>query len=169
MFFGTLILTSWIVTLHASAQSICENSGIPLTGSDGTASSCSCPPGFGGNTCSLPGCGDDIFYGTRRNLSQPLSSTTYSNLTASGCSCTNGWTGVGCNLCTSDSVCQNAFDISGATPSQRLGCNTEARVFASGMASCGIEVNLPSSDQWIMFFDQFCTSIQPSSPPFQGS
>jgi hypothetical protein len=145
-------LASWTISfaLYASAQSqgpTCENSGIPQIDSAGTTTGCSCPPGFGGETCSLAGCGDDIFYGGRRNLSQPVpqqtppnTTVTYSNLTASECSCSNGWSGIGCNVCTSDKACQNAFDISGNAPHQDIGCNTKARVFASGMASCGIEV-----------------------------
>ena len=124
---------------------ICENSGIPQIDSSGNATSCSCPPGFGGPTCSLPGCGDDIFYGGRRNFSQPDSSqsplgTAYSNITASSCNCSNGWSGIGCNVCTTDTACQNALDIAGNDPHQTVGCYARPMVLASGLASCGIEV-----------------------------
>ena len=161
MFLITLVFTSWMIALPSSAQTnnlTCENSGLPQIDSNGTTTACTCPPGFGGATCSFPGCGDDMFYGNRRNTSQPLplpSNTTtsnrYSNLTESRCPCTIGWTGVGCNVCSSDSTCQNAYDISGTQPRQAMGCNTQARVLASGMASCEIEVSYGAFRWWSTF------------------
>lgn len=142
-----------LITSKADAQTknlTCENSAIPQIDSNGTTTACTCPPGFGGETCSFPGCGDDIFYGNRRNVSQPQplplppNSTAlklHSNLTASRCNCASGWTGTGCNVCASDWACQNAFDISGTQPYQQMGCNAQPYVLASGMASCQIQVS----------------------------
>lgn len=70
------------------AQSGCENYGVA------NGSSCACPAGFGGATCSLPGCGGDIFQGSSRSLAQASSSSSLANLTSSSCSCEDGWGGM---------------------------------------------------------------------------
>src|ERR1700736_6482613 len=89
-------------------QTICENYGTV------NGSQCSCPPGFGGTTCSQPSCNGTIFDGPQRPLAPLLSGTpSYSNLSASGCTCQSGWTGTGCNVCQSASACQNGFTASG--------------------------------------------------------
>ncbi|KAJ5534650.1 hypothetical protein N7527_000904 [Penicillium freii] len=54
---------------------------------------CSCPPGFGGDDCSVPLCGslaDDL------NRPQRDSNT---------CQCKDGWKGINCNVCDSDNAC----------------------------------------------------------------
>ncbi|KAF9009506.1 hypothetical protein BDQ17DRAFT_1348227 [Cyathus striatus] len=116
------------------AQS-CENYGTP----NGT--SCACPVGFYGSTCSQPGCGGTIFQGSQRPLT-PLSGN-FANLTAAGCNCEDGWTGTGCNVCTSSGACQSAFG-SGSTDSAdvtggQLQCNTAPRVWAAGQMSCSVD------------------------------
>lgn len=132
----------------ASAQS-CENYGTP------NGSSCACPPGFGGSTCSTPGCGGDIFQGAQRPLAQQSSTSggsSFANLTASGCSCESGWGGFGCNVCQSASACQSAFTSAGGstastadslTGSQNttLTCNTSPQVHAANQMSCNVIVS----------------------------
>jgi hypothetical protein len=61
---------------------ICDNYGLVA------GPSCSCPPGFGGPTCSQPACGGNLFQGSVR----PLVSSN-----VSGCTCEGGWVGLGCN------------------------------------------------------------------------
>lgn len=132
----------------ASTQS-CENYGTP------NGSSCACPPGFGGSTCSTPGCGGDIFQGAQRPLAQQSSTSggsSFANLTASGCSCESGWGGFGCNVCQSASACQSAFTSAGGSTSSTadsltgaqnntLICNTQPRVYAANQMSCNVIVS----------------------------
>lgn len=142
------LLLGAVFTTSSSAQS-CENYGT-LNGT-----SCVCPPGFGGSTCSSPGCGGDIFQGSQRTLAQQTSSSggsSFANLTASGCSCENGWGGFGCNVCQSASACQSAFTSAGGgtsstadslTGSQNttLTCNTQPQVYAANQMSCNVVVS----------------------------
>ena len=125
-----------------AAQVSCENYGTV------NGSSCSCPPGFGGTTCSEPGCGGDIFQGTGRNLAQG-NTTTFANLSPSSCSCESGWGGFGCNICQSATACQMAFTKAGGSDSlsssvsgvnDTLVCNTDPSVFAAGQMSCSVIV-----------------------------
>ena len=122
----------------------CENYGF-LNGS-----ACACPVGFGGSSCSQPGCGGTIFQGLQRPLAS-TSSGPYSNLTASSCSCQNGWTGLGCNVCQTANACQSAYSAAVGTSSQIPGsssstqndtmvCNTASRVYASSQMSCHVVV-----------------------------
>ncbi|KZT59752.1 hypothetical protein CALCODRAFT_515854 [Calocera cornea HHB12733] len=137
----------------------CEQYALPLT-----PSTCLCPPGFSGPTCSLPACSGNLFQGTARPAAQPLTAQgqPYSNLTASSCACEPGWAGEGCNVCRTSSVCQNDFwassfnttiaggssgvDLTGVTPdqtgNQSVVCNTDSRVYAAGELSC--DVNNPT-------------------------
>ncbi|KAI0042833.1 hypothetical protein FA95DRAFT_513015 [Auriscalpium vulgare] len=136
---ATLVLVASGV---AKAQVACENYGVPTTGS----ASCSCPPGFGGPTCSSPACGGDIFQDEQRPLVSGASTTALANVTSSGCACEAGWTGVGCNVCQSPTVCQSAFNAAGgSTPgvsdsglNNTLTCNTASRVWAAGEMSCDV-------------------------------
>ncbi|KAF8162818.1 hypothetical protein B0H34DRAFT_693057 [Crassisporium funariophilum] len=132
------------LALFVQAQT-CENFGLQ----NGT--SCACPTGFGGPTCSEPGCGGTIFQGSQRQLA--ASNGGFSNLTAAGCSCENGWTGTGCNVCQNANACQTAFAATGRASSdpssaaglqgnQTMVCNTQARVWASSQMSC--QVNNPT-------------------------
>ncbi|PFH53584.1 hypothetical protein AMATHDRAFT_79061 [Amanita thiersii Skay4041] len=126
-----------------AAQS-CENYGFL------NDTTCACPVGFGGPTCSQPGCGGTIFQGSQR----PLASTntgSFTNITASGCACQNGWTGLGCNVCQIANACQSAYLSVVNTPSQVPGggfpdqqnstmvCNTSPRVYAAGQMSCKVQ------------------------------
>lgn len=132
-----------VISFSARAQT-CENYGTP------NGSNCSCPTGFGGETCSQPACGGTIFQGSQRPL-VPASSG-FANLTSAGCSCQNGWTGTGCNVCTSTSSCQSAFSSLGQSigsgsvfggqtgQNDTLVCNTSPRVWAAGQMSCQVNV-----------------------------
>ncbi|KAI0700493.1 hypothetical protein C8T65DRAFT_657534 [Cerioporus squamosus] len=116
----------------------CENYGTP----NGT--SCACPPGFGGSTCSQPACGGNIFQGSGRSLA---SGSPFANLTS--CSCDDGWTGTGCNVCQTAKACQAGFSsvagtvgsLTGADTEQNntLICNAKARVYAAGEMSCQVQ------------------------------
>jgi hypothetical protein len=121
----------------------CENYGV-LNGT-----SCACPTGFGGSTCSQLGCGGTIFQGSRRQLTS--NSTSFANLTASTCQCESGWTGTGCNVCQSANACQTGFaavgqvainssSLDGTNGNETLVCNTQARVYASSQMSCQVNV-----------------------------
>ncbi|KAG2132862.1 uncharacterized protein EDB93DRAFT_894772 [Suillus bovinus] len=123
--------------------------------SPSNASSCLCPPGFGGATCAQPGCGGTIFDGSNRSLAQPYASSSgFANLTASDCTCESGWGGVGCNVCSTSSACQVAYAAVNGNASATLGlggshglndtmvCNTAPTVWAAGELSC--QVNNPT-------------------------
>ncbi|CAG8743774.1 7978_t:CDS:2, partial [Acaulospora morrowiae] len=55
---------------------------------------CECPPGFGGNDCSVPVC--NSLADGRNRLPREVNQT---------CQCTEGWGGINCNVCLTDSVC----------------------------------------------------------------
>jgi len=133
-----------LLAIFVQAQT-CENYGV-LNGTN-----CACPVGFGGSTCSQPGCGGTIFQGSQRPL--VTSTGSLANLTAAGCSCESGWMGTGCNVCQSASACQTAFSavgsVSASAAVDNLGnetmvCNSEARVFASSQMSCLVNVSVSS-------------------------
>lgn len=139
----TLLPLAHLVSL-TSAQT-CENFGLQ------NSSSCSCPPGFGGSTCSQPACGGTIFQGSQRPLT-PVSSGA-ANLTAASCACESGWTGTACNVCQSATACQSALSSAGqvSTDTQSvigsqsgqnstLVCNSAPRIWASGQMSCNVNV-----------------------------
>ena len=149
-----VVITSFVFVLAfvlpGNAQVSCENYGVP-----DNASSCACPPGFGGPTCSSPACGGDIFQGGQRSLVQSSSATAFGNLTSSGCSCESGWTGTGCNVCQSSTSCQSAFAAAGGNTSstdsglggstglnETLTCNTSPKVWAAGEMSCSVIVRI---------------------------
>ncbi len=121
----------------------CENYGTP----NGTT--CACPPGFGGSTCSQPACGGTIFQGSGRSLANGSPSA---NLTSSGCSCDDGWTGTGCNVCQTAKACQSGFasvrgsagSLTGADTGQNntIVCNAAPRVYAAGEMSCNVQVSV---------------------------
>jgi hypothetical protein len=138
------VILSLLFAALIRAQS-CENYGVQ------NGSSCACPTGFGGSTCSQPACGGTIFQGSQRPLA-PLSGN-FSNITQAGCSCENGWTGTGCNVCQTANACQSAFTASGSSqtnpditsnpPSVQndtLTCNTTPRVWAGSQMSCQVDV-----------------------------
>lgn len=123
----------------------CENYGFQ------NGSTCACPTGFGGETCSQPACGGNIFESSQRRLT-PVSNN-IANLTQAGCSCEDGWTGTGCNVCQSSNACQAAYASSGHAPSSSdmvtgsqgaqnntLTCNTSPRVWAGSQMSCSVDV-----------------------------
>lgn len=161
-----------------SAQS-CENYGTS------NGSSCACPPGFGGSTCSTPGCGGDIFQGAQRPLAQQSSTSggsSFANLTASGCSCESGWGGFGCNVCQSASACQSAYTSAGGSTSSTadsltgtqnttLTCNTSPRVHAANQMSCNVIVSASYffilSDMLTLIYLQFTLLIH-SEPHITG-
>src|SRR6267154_3810669 len=132
------------VVLGLSTGVIGQTCSNYATTSPSNASSCLCPPGFGGATCAQPACGGTIFDGSSRSLAQPsVSSGGFANLTASNSTCQSGWGGLGCNVCTT-SVCQvayaavngNASAISGLNGQSCLNdtmvCNTAPTVWAAG-------------------------------------
>ncbi|KAI0333180.1 hypothetical protein GY45DRAFT_1320127 [Cubamyces sp. BRFM 1775] len=119
-------------------MSSCENYGTP------NGSGCTCPPGFGGSTCSQPACGGTIFQGSSRPLA---SGSPFANLTS--CSCEDGWTGTGCNVCQTAKACQSGFasvegtsgSLTGVDTGQNntLVCSTTPRVYAGGEMSCAVQ------------------------------
>ena len=118
------------------------------------ASTCACPVGFGGSTCSQPACGGNIFQGSSRAvIPLPTDANTLANLTSASCSCESGWGGTGCNVCQSASACQAGLTSVGgggssSTPAlptgqnQTLTCSTSPRVYAAGSMSCQVLVSL---------------------------
>ncbi|KAJ7272947.1 hypothetical protein C8J57DRAFT_1178602 [Mycena rebaudengoi] len=145
----------------------CDNYGIP------NGSACSCPVGFGGLTCSTPGCGGDIFQGSRRALAPQQGS--YRNISDATCNCGSGWGGTGCNVCRTPSACQTAFSASGNAPSAEtvagtqngqnntLTCNSAARVYSSSQMSC--EVHNPTL-QTLFPMDSSLNIIRTLQPAF---
>lgn len=131
--------SAWYILCFAffvQAQT-CENYGL-LNGT-----SCMCPTGFGGSTCSELGCGGTIFQGSQRPVAPAL--------TASTCGCESGWTGTGCNVCQTANACQSGFaavsqvSINSSTfdslqGNKTLVCNTQPRVWASSQMSCEVNV-----------------------------
>ena len=132
------VLSLLFFACSVAAQS-CENYGT-LNGS-----SCICPTGFGGSTCSEPGCGGNIFEGSSRNLASGST-----NLTSSSCACESGWGGFGCNICQTSQACQTGFIDSGGSLSAlaagmpgsntTLVCNNQVKVAAAGQMSCSVIV-----------------------------
>ncbi|KAF5367669.1 hypothetical protein D9757_010971 [Collybiopsis confluens] len=132
-----IFLLAALAAVHAQS---CQNYGF----SNGT--SCECPTGTGGSTCSELACGGNLFQGSQR----PVTSTSsgFANLTASGCSCQSGWTGTACNVCQSANACQTASNalansqssLSGVDDGQNhtLVCNTAPRVYAASQMSCSV-------------------------------
>lgn len=155
MFYSSLslILLVTLIVTPSTGQTTCENSG------DLSGSVCSCPPGFGGSTCSSPACAGNIFQGKNRSIISDASATSFGNLTSSGCSCQDGWTGTGCNVCKSATSCQSAYTAVNGTSSSSssssgidgldgsssdlnssLTCNSEPRIWAAGEMSCQVVV-----------------------------
>ncbi|KAG8967053.1 hypothetical protein FRC03_010801 [Tulasnella sp. 419] len=120
------------------AQTTCENHGAV------NGSTCACPPGFGGESCSIPTCGGTSFQGSSRPLSPVING--FGNST--GCSCSDGWIGEGCNVCSSSNACQSAwaavFGQQGATSGttglipNALECRTGVQVYSSSEMSCRV-------------------------------
>lgn len=54
---------------------------------------CSCPPGFGGDDCSVPLCGS-----LADDLNRPQRDS-------DSCKCKNGWKGINCNVCETNDAC----------------------------------------------------------------
>ncbi|EPS30476.1 hypothetical protein PDE_05427 [Penicillium oxalicum 114-2] len=54
---------------------------------------CSCPPGFGGDDCSIPVCGS-LADGENRPRRE-----------GDTCDCKEGWSGINCNVCETDNAC----------------------------------------------------------------
>lgn len=147
--YNLLLLSATFTTGFAQS---CENYGT----TNGTT--CICPPGFGGPTCSSPGCGGDIFQGLHRATAQQTSASggsTFANLTASSCSCESGWGGFGCNVCQNAPACQSAFTsagggstsaadgLTGGVDGQNstLTCSNGPRVWTAGQMSCNVVVS----------------------------
>lgn len=57
---------------------------------------CSCPPGFGGDNCSVPVCGALSDGKDRPKRAED-----------EVCKCKDGWSGINCNVCESDNVCDS--------------------------------------------------------------
>ncbi|KAI9508809.1 hypothetical protein F5148DRAFT_1351131 [Russula earlei] len=142
---GILWAVSGLVLANfVQAQVVCENYGLPIN-----SSACSCPPGFGGPTCSAPACGGNIFQADQRPLVSGASASSFGNISASACACPTGWTGTECNVCQATTVCQSAFNAAGGNSSNviapqqnnlnnTLTCNTQPRVWAAGEMSCAV-------------------------------
>ncbi|KAH8100236.1 ABC transporter [Cristinia sonorae] len=123
----------------------CENYGVV------NGSTCACPVGVGGSTCSQPACGGTIFQGSSRSLVPlPSNANTLANITAASCSCESGWKGTGCNVCQTASACQSGFAaVSGSSSStpniptgqvnETMVCNTAPRIYAAGSMSCDVQ------------------------------
>lgn len=153
LFSSSLVLVAVSLITPSSGQNVCENYG------ESSGSACTCPPGFGGSTCSSPACGGNIFQGTNRSIISDASATAFGNLTSSACSCEDGWTGRGCNVCKSTTSCQNAYTAVNGTSSSSSGvdgldgsssvlnstltCNSEPQIWAAGEMSCQVVVRIP--------------------------
>lgn len=138
-----------LLLVLAKAQS-CENYGFQ------NGSSCACPMGFGGPTCSQIACGGNIFQGSQRPLTS--GSSQFANVTESECLCEKDWTGTACNVCQTSSACQAAYSTFGnvsSTPdivngvqggqNSTLTCNTTPRVWAGSQMSCRVDVGYLTS------------------------
>ncbi|KAJ3849055.1 hypothetical protein EV368DRAFT_48052 [Lentinula lateritia] len=137
----------FLAVIFFSTSSVCSQTCENFGQLNGT--SCECPTGTGGSTCSELACGGNIFEGSQR----PLTSTTsggFANLTSSGCSCQSGWTGTGCNVCQAASACQSAANSLESSDSSLTGddddgqnntlvCNTSPTVWASSQMSCSVD------------------------------
>ncbi|KAJ4475603.1 hypothetical protein J3R30DRAFT_3294740 [Lentinula aciculospora] len=143
MFFITNFFLVIVLSLSSVHSQNCENFG-QLNGT-----SCDCPTGTGGSTCSELACGGNIFEGSQRPLTSTSSSGGFANLTSSGCSCQSGWTGTACTVCESASACQSAANSLGNSDSSLTGddgdgqnntlvCNTTPKVWASSQMSCSV-------------------------------
>jgi hypothetical protein len=150
MGYSSFITFVLLLSTVVSAQS-CQNYGTQ------NGSICACPPGFGGNTCSQPSCGGNLFQGLNRTLvpASPNSST-FPNTTAAGCSCQAGWIGTGCNVCQTTNACQIAYAAATGTngsasassvassggngQNDTMVCNTQPQVYAAGEMSCEVIV-----------------------------
>lgn len=147
----------WVIAGLVSASSVhaqvtCENYGSPVN-----SSACTCPPGFGGATCSAPACGGNIFQAGQRPLVSGASATSFGNVSSSACACPAGWTGTDCNVCQGSTVCQSAFNAAGGNstpidpaqngPNNTLTCNTVPRVYAAGEMSCAVVVRDPRDSE----------------------
>ncbi|KIL68502.1 hypothetical protein M378DRAFT_158303 [Amanita muscaria Koide BX008] len=153
----------------ASAQ-VCDNYGF-INGS-----TCACPVGFGGSSCSQPACGGTIFQGSQRPLAS-VSTGSFANLTASSCSCQSGWTGLGCNVCQTANACQAAYSsVANSSPqlipdgqNNTMVCSTAPRVYASSQLSCKV-VN--PTLQAIYPLDSYLNimrTVQPSLTPLPNT
>ena len=139
---------AWLaLAASARAQVSCENYGVPVN-----SSACTCPPGFGGATCSTPACGGNIFEGTQRPLVSNASATSFGNASSSSCACSDGWSGTGCNVCNAPTICQSSFVAAGGNTTtsvstqvglnDTLTCSTTPQVFAAGEMSCAVNVGI---------------------------
>ncbi|KAJ7849337.1 hypothetical protein B0H13DRAFT_2238530 [Mycena leptocephala] len=142
---GLLKMASGFFTPGRSGktQTSCENYGVQ------NGSACLCPTGFGGPTCTSPGCGGDIFQGSHRALAPQQGG--FPNITDATCACEVGWGGTGCNVCQTSLACQAAYSASGSAPSSSqsisgaqagqnsaLTCSSAARVYAASQMSCSV-------------------------------
>lgn len=141
----TFISVSHVGSLLFRMSTSCENYGVT------NSSSCACPPGFGGPTCSQPACGGNIFQGSGRAVVPlPSDSNASANLTSASCSCESGWIGTACNVCQTASACQAGLTAAGGQGSstsapdlptgqnETITCNTVPRVYAAGAMSCQV-------------------------------
>jgi hypothetical protein len=156
-----------VLAVFVRAQT-CDNYGIR------NGSSCLCPVGFGGSSCSQPGCGGTIFQGSNRPLTP--ASGQLANLTAAGCSCSSGWTGVGCNVCQTATACQSGFSaVTSISPTSNLGsngndtivCNTQSRVYASSQMSCTVDVRLNTFSPYPRLMIHRTQPFKPYIPNYQ--
>ncbi|KDQ18610.1 hypothetical protein BOTBODRAFT_28990 [Botryobasidium botryosum FD-172 SS1] len=135
-----MIFSLLLAALPVLAQT-CDNYGYT------NGSSCACPPGYGGPTCSTPACGGNLFQGAARPLVQGSPGN------VSSCACQSGWGGIGCNVCQTANACQSSYNavypssassssgsISGIDPNQlnnsTITCSTVPRVWAASELSC---------------------------------
>lgn len=93
---------------------------------DSDSGQCLCPPGFGGDDCSLPLCGA-LSDGDHR---EPPSRG------QQGCQCKAGWTGVNCNVCESDEACQALAGSSNGQAQEGVVCNSRPLVARQNYQTC---------------------------------